>query len=287
MKKRGDAVVKIFMCCHKGFDVVPPLCIPVQGGAALNPPLPGAIPDLGAGGGISEKNPQYCELTVQYYAWKNEQADYYGFCHYRRFFCFDRSVKKAYLALGSLSKDKSRYLGNADETAKLIEGYGVTVPRAENMGVSAWEYYCASDNHFKEDISLFTEILGERLPELSDAAREYLSGTRQYFCNMFIMRKELFYDYCGKLFPLLEEFDRRKTLHGSFQADRTDGYLGERFLGIYLAWLSGREKVLELPRIDTGCGFKKRLGCILLPPESKARFAVRSLVKRSRKVRKG
>ena len=37
------------------------------------------------GDNISEKNKKYCELTTQYWAWKNVEADYYGFCHYRRF----------------------------------------------------------------------------------------------------------------------------------------------------------------------------------------------------------
>ena len=37
---------------------------------------------------ISDKNPMYCELTTQYWAWKNVTAEYYGFCHYNRYFDF-------------------------------------------------------------------------------------------------------------------------------------------------------------------------------------------------------
>ena len=42
------------------------------------------------GDNISAKNSQYCELTAQYWAWKNIDCDYYGFFHYRRYLTFHR-----------------------------------------------------------------------------------------------------------------------------------------------------------------------------------------------------
>ena len=79
--------VKIFMCTHKAPFFVPPLCIPVQGGAKINPPIQGVLSDHGASGSISDKNPHYCELTVQYYAWKNQEAESRSLCHslYKQF----------------------------------------------------------------------------------------------------------------------------------------------------------------------------------------------------------
>jgi hypothetical protein len=93
------------------------------------------------------------------------------------------------------------------------------------------------------------------------------------------MRKELFNEYCEFLFPLLEEFDKRKTMHGSFQDDRTDGYLGERFLGIFIFYIQNRgDRIKELSRIDIDCTVKKRMLYRLFPPQSKRRKQIKKIV---------
>lgn len=271
--------VKIFMCAHKSVSFLPPLCVAVQGGAKINPPIENTIPDC-VGEGISEKNPSYCELTVQYYAWKNEEADYYGFCHYRRFFCFDKSIKKPYITLGKIKEKHKRLLGNGDEIKELVKSYDVISPIGEDVGCTVYEKYVNSSVSFKEDIDLFVRILKEKYPYLSPYADEYLNGREQYFCNMFIMKKELFFEYSETLFSVLEEFDRHKKVYGDFQKDRTDGYLGERFFGIYLEYLEAcGKKIYYVPRIDTDCNLKKRIINKILPPNSKIRLLVKRIKK--------
>ena len=276
----------IFLCCHREFSFLPPLCTPVQGGAAIHPEIFGAAPDFAAHGGISEKNSEYCELTVQYYAWKNIQANAYGFCHYRRFFCFDDSVKAAYLVKNRLSKKEAlQFFKTEDEVIKYLAGYDIVVPYAEDMGISVREHYCTSKFHYKQDLDLFVRILYELFPELRQSTEEYLSQKSQYLCNMFVMSKHFFEQYCEFLFPILEEFDRQKELHGDFQSDRADGYLGERFLGIYINYVRKQGAIIkEVSRVDIGCSLKKRLLYALFPPESHQRFVAKKFAKWLRSI---
>ena len=81
--------IKIFVSAHKP-AVFPKAAsiIPIQVGAENAPVLFQDTLHDNEGDNISSLNPMYCELTAQYWAWKNTDADYYGFCHYRRYFDF-------------------------------------------------------------------------------------------------------------------------------------------------------------------------------------------------------
>ena len=93
--------IKLFVSCHKDFYVPEhPFLIPVQAGAALSEEkFPGMRQDDG-GENISAQNRSYCELTVQYWAWKNQEADYYGFFHYRRYLSFSAKATQAEACCG-------------------------------------------------------------------------------------------------------------------------------------------------------------------------------------------
>ena len=72
--------MKIFISCHKPTAYIEnDILKPIQLNCANNPKrLEGMLRD-NEGENISDKNPLYCELTAQYWAWKNEDLDYYGF----------------------------------------------------------------------------------------------------------------------------------------------------------------------------------------------------------------
>lgn len=186
--------------------------------------------------------------------------------------------------MNELSKRaKLKHFGTEKQWRDIITANDIIVPRSEDMGLPVLTHYNTSRFHYKEDMEKFIGLLQKHAPQIKDAATEYLAQNRQHFCNMFIMDNTHFKEYCSILFPVLEEFDKIKTLHGDFQSDRTNGYLAEVFTGIYISYCrKNGARIKELPRIDIGCSAKKRMSCRLLPPESRRRFLIKKLVKKFR-----
>ena len=76
----------ILVACHKPCNMYNKgIYTPIQVGKAISEYDLGIIGD-DTGDNISQKNPSYCELTAQYWAWKNVDCRYIGLCHYRRYF---------------------------------------------------------------------------------------------------------------------------------------------------------------------------------------------------------
>ncbi len=78
----------VYVITHKKFDYVDQLpvgYIPMMVGANVNGVPSGYLAD-NTMKNISDKNPQYCELTGLYWMWKNSNSNKVGLAHYRRFF---------------------------------------------------------------------------------------------------------------------------------------------------------------------------------------------------------
>lgn len=274
--------IKLFVCCHQPFAIPPhPLLVPVQVGAALAPShFDGFLHD-DCGENISAKNRSYCELTAQYWAWKNVDADYYGFFHYRRFLFPRVGERLPYRIKGAPTQRLLHRLG-FDSFGRLIAQHDLVVPLGEDMHITVRDHYANAPYHHRKDLALVEQILLEQHPEMAQAAQDYLSGTICYFGNIYIMSKPQFHDYCRWLFSILDEFDRRADLSDySAQELRVDGYLAERLFGIWLTWLQGNKhlRILSLPRVhwvsDPASRLKQQVKNLLLPPGSLRRAKIK------------
>ena len=279
--------VKLYVSCHKPFDIpAHPLLFPIQVGAAqAKERFDGMLSDA-EGDNISAVNSQYCELTAQYWAWKNDAADWQGFFHYRRFLYPDMQAVRPYRIENIPTLPLLQKLGY-ENFEELIRQYDLICPIREQMYVPVRQHYAEAPFHYQADLGRMEGILYQMYPAYRPAAQAFLDGTVHYFGNLYIFSREQFERYCAWLFPLLAEFDRQTDLTGySTQERRVDGYLAERLFGIYLTHVRQNEtlRVLELPRVHfEGMGGgnyrKKQMMAAVLPPNSRRRAFVKKIVK--------
>ena len=70
-----------------------------------------------------------------------------------------------------------------------------------------------------------------------------------YNYNMFIARREVFSDFCGWLFPILERIEELSVPAGRQRADRYIGYLGENLTTLYFMYHKNHRKIAHVGRL--------------------------------------
>ncbi|NCE65306.1 DUF4422 domain-containing protein [Pseudoflavonifractor sp. 524-17] len=246
--------IKIFVSHRIDLDsetIDNPLYIPVRCGAVYDERE--GITMLGddTGDNISEKRLSFCELTVLYWAWKNIKADYYGLCHYRRYFSFsDEKLKED--IWGNINFDFID--DNAIEKLENHEGKMRDIITKNDMIISApfvdkksvYVQYEHTPALHINDLDKCLKIIEKYYPKYADSSRKYIFGKNLYPCSMFIMNAKLFDEYCTFLFGVLEKFNEKKNYENYGQeAFRTCGHLGERLLGIFYIYHCKKEEKLK------------------------------------------
>ena len=87
MDNYNNQRVRLFVTTHKNVnrfesDIMQPVQVGLHEGSYR---FPWAFHD-DEGENISDRNPTLLRTDHPILAWKNVDADYYGFCHYRRYF---------------------------------------------------------------------------------------------------------------------------------------------------------------------------------------------------------
>lgn len=172
---------------------------------------------------ISQKNLNYCELTGLFWAWKNSADDIIGICHYRRFL-----LDTADHCLPSYYLDK-------DRIESILKLYDVILPKPYMEHQSIKDFYESGKANKKNELYELRKIVFKLYPDYMESFDSFFNGNEECRCNVMIMKRELFDEYCEWLFSILFELEKHINLSDYNQVDaRIFGYLSERLLNVFV-----------------------------------------------------
>lgn len=234
--------IKIIVATHKEYWMPSDyIYFPIHVGAEGKVDQNGVELDLGynkdnTGDNISTKNPNYCELTGVYWAWKNLDADYVGVAHYRRHF-----------SNGKIFCDKKEKVLGRKQLEKILETNDIILPKPRNYWIET-NYSQYANAHHAVDLDTTRQIIEEKYPGYIDKYDTSMKSTIGHRFNMFIMKREKFDQYCEWLFDILFELERRLNISDYNKNDsRVFGFVSERLLDV---WIQTKAyKYIELPYV--------------------------------------
>lgn len=223
--------VKIIIATHKKYWMPEDnIYLPLHVGAEGKYDKKGKPLDLGyikdnTGENISIKNPNYCELTGLYWAWKNLKCDYLGLVHYRRHFVWKRK-----------SDNQLKNIINADELFQLLADCRVIVPKKRCYYIETL-YTHYAHTHYAEHLDITRGIIKQRYPQYLDSFDMVMKQKSGYMFNMFILERTLLNQYCRWLFDILFSLeDSVETQDLSFYQGRFYGRVSEILWNVWLRY---------------------------------------------------
>lgn len=213
--------IKIIVATHKPYRMPEDdIYLPLHVGKAGKPDIGFQGDDTGDN--ISEKNPNFCELTGLYWAWKNLDADYIGLVHYRRHF----SVKP--------KKDKIESILTRQQLEKILETTDAVLPKRRKYYIETiYSHYAhtADGSHLDKT----RVIIEKKCPEYLQSFDKVMKSRGAHMFNMFIMKKELADKYCEWLFDILFELEKAIDTSGmtAFEA-RACARIPEMLLDVWI-----------------------------------------------------
>lgn len=246
------------------------LYIPVYCGAELGAEKNTKIIGDNTGDNISKQKDFLSEFTVQYWAWKNVKADYYGLCHYRRYLAFRMphgvlKESEIHYRIPYLNDFFLNRLGLLNEEIQRseIEKYDVLVNESADVRCiinrygkqkTVYSHWKIVANNMLDTnyIDYMMKVIEQKRSDIYISACHYMYGVQHRGFNCYWMKAEIFYAMNEFQFEILEgvaEYAQKNQV--PLYIKRTYGYLGEILYGIYVFFLieQGKYKIKELPLV--------------------------------------
>lgn len=248
--------VKIAVATHKQYRMPDDeMYVPFLAGAVIRDEDFGYMRDDCIEDNISDKNPNFSELTVLYEAVRVLDAEYIGLAHYRRHFAGEKFSTFDNIFM---NKEDSRFANvlTYKELETLIPHNRIILPKKRNYRVETiFSHY--AHTHGEGHLLVAREVISRLCREYLRSFDRVMKSHSAYMFNMMIMRKELTESYCDWLFPILFELEKTLTESGmtenlsEFDA-RLYGRVSERLFNVWLDRMIvtgeiGEDEIAELP----------------------------------------
>lgn len=239
--------IQIYVAGHKEFaSPYDDVYVPIIGGMENHKHNPSLKHFLGdnTGDNISVLNPNFCELTVHYWIWKNDtQSDVVGLNHYRRLYekkHFGNNLFYKYINDEKIIIEGQEIAAGQDFDFSNLD---IIVPGRWRLDSALKQY---RDAHHIEDMFLIREQVKKYQSDYIDAFDFFIEHCNYFHhTNMIIARKDIFNEYSSWLFSLLFPLiDKKFYSNYKDGQERVFGFLSERLLSVWL--LKNRENL----RID-------------------------------------
>ncbi len=193
----------------------------IQAGSALTKiRLSDGILTDDEGDNISDRNRQFCELTVLYWIWKHAKEEIVGLVHYRRHFILPD-----------------------DWVARMqIHKVDAILPVPLYVAPSLEENY--KKRHDPSDWDYMMDYLKERNEQEYKEALVFFKKNLYSPCNMFIMRRGVLNELCDWMFPVLFSVAEHGGQKEDKYLNRYPGFLSERLITFFFEKNRGRYKVI-------------------------------------------
>ena len=227
--------IMMYVVTHKQASIPDESCyIPIVVGSSKDIHYVKIIRD-NTGKNISEKNPNYCELTALYWIWKNQSPSIAGFCHYRRYF-----------TTGILAEFKNRVISKEKIEEFLIK-YDIILPVPWVFKNDTISEQIIGSSVREDDLQKLRALIQEKYPNYLKSYDDVMNGYSISCYNMMICRKEQLDAYCSWLFDILFDFEKQVDLNDrSDYEKRIFGFLSERLLNVWVKQNDLRVKYLHV-----------------------------------------
>lgn len=191
---------------------------------------------------ISSKSQIYGELSSYYWVWRNfkQNSEYIGFCQFYHFMDVN-SNSEVFAPFNLIYLDEFAELFKnytEDKVLNFAQGYDVVVPAQIPLNTSLYEQYLR--NHKKDDIDLALDTIKKLYPQYTESVDKAMAANSMFPLGNFIMKKQVFNDFCEWLFNVLDVLEKRINWseYGKYRDIVSSVFISERFLNIWLEYNS-------------------------------------------------